>query len=156
VKFAYKKSFVDPVPGFETGLIYRPIIPIILVGHTGELRFNALVDTGSDQTILPLVDVESITGLTIDRSIVSSVQGRLEHHTENLFLGNATRLRLSNDEVEYEFPGPVWFSDDGNSPAILGHSGFLEFFNISFNGSAKELTITPNDNFKGTTKKLSW
>lgn len=156
MKFAYKKSFVDPAPGFETGLICQPIIPIVLVGLIGELRFNALVDTGSDQTILPLIDVESITGLTINRDIISSVQGRLEHHTENLYLGYHIRLRLSHDTIEYEFPSPVWFSDDGNSPAILGHSGFLEFFNIVFKGFDKELEIKPNDNFKGTTKKLSW
>ena len=156
MKFEYKKSFVDPAPGFESGVTYQPIIPIILAGHSGELRFNALVDTGSDQTILPMNDVESITGLLIDRKIISSVQGRLEHHTENLFLGRSVHLRLSSNEIEYEFPSSVWFSEDGNSPAILGHSGFLEYFTITFEGDMHVLILEPNKKFPGTSKKLEW
>lgn len=156
MKFRYKKSFIDPAPGFDTGLIYRPIIPIVLVGANSELRFNALVDTGSDQTILPLIDVEPITGIAIDRSVTSSVRGRLEHHTEKLFLGRNCKLRLSDDNTTYEFSTRIWFSDDDQSPAILGHNGFLDFFNIFFDGSKKELEIIPSNAFTGTQKKISW
>ncbi len=154
MKFSYKKSNIKPAPGFETGVLYQPKIPVVLVGPTGELRFDALVDTGSDQTIFPLIDVEHITGLFIDRAITSEVRGRLEHHSEHLFFGPSCKIRLTADEELYEISLPIWFSDDGNSPAILGHSGFLDMFTTTFDGLHKELVIVPHEKFNGTQKMV--
>lgn len=156
MKFSYKKSIIKPAPGFESGAIYQPKIPIVLVGPKGEMRFNALVDTGSDQTIFPLLDIEEITGVIIDRNSKSEVQGRLEQHKEDLFLGKQCRLRLSVGEELYEFSSSIWYSDDSDSPAILGHSGFLEYFTATFDGENHVLTLDPNKIFSGVAKKIAW
>lgn len=149
MKFDYKKSFIKPDHGFESGILYQTKIPVVLVGPKGELRFEALVDTGSDQTILPSPDVEDITGITIQKDITSEVKGRLEGHTEKLFWGKDCALLLAQDNEVYRFSSSVWFSDDGNSPAILGHSGFLEFFTATFDGENHALTLEPAKNFPG-------
>jgi len=156
VKFSYKKSLITPAPGFESGLLYQSKIPVLLSGPKGVMRFDALVDTGSDQTIFPLLDIEEITGILIDRNTKSEVRGRLEQHKEELFLGSKCVLRLAVEEEVYEFPSSIWFSDDGNSPAILGHSGFLEFFTSTFDGDGHVLTLEPNKRFSGIAKKLEW
>ncbi|MEK7499837.1 MAG: hypothetical protein AAB649_04495 [Patescibacteria group bacterium] len=156
MKFEYKKTNVIPAPGFESGELYQTKIPIVLVGPTGNLRFEALVDTGSDQTIFPRTDVKEITGIVIDKNLKSEVKGRLEHHNESLYFAHNTKLQISKDQEIYEFPAPIWFSDEENSPAILGHSGFLEYFTITFDGENHELTLEPNKNFPGTSKKLAW
>ncbi|OGY31513.1 MAG: hypothetical protein A3C02_00775 [Candidatus Andersenbacteria bacterium RIFCSPHIGHO2_02_FULL_45_11] len=156
MKFSYKKSLITPAPGFESGLLYQSKIPVLLSGPKGVMRFDALVDTGSDQTIFPLLDIEEITGILIDRNTKSEVRGRLEQHKEELFLGSKCVLRLAVEEEVYEFPSSIWFSDDGNSPAILGHSGFLEFFTSTFDGDGHVLTLEPNKRFSGIAKKLEW
>lgn len=156
MKFAYKKSVITPAPGFESGELFQPKIPIVLVGPTGELRFEALVDTGSDQTIFPRIDVEEITGTFIDNTITSEVKGRLEHHNEDIFLGSSCKLRLTDEDTVCEISLPIWFSNDGNSPAILGHNGFLDMFTATFDGLHKELTLVPHEKFSGDIKKIEW
>lgn len=156
MRFGYAKSLIKPAPGFEAGLIYQPKIAVVLVGPIGQIRFNALVDTGSDQTILPAFEIEKITGIRINRSEVAEVRGRLEDHREELYLGENCMLRLSDEDEQIEFSSSIWFSDDNDSPAILGHSGFLEFFSITFDGLHREVVIIPHEKFSGTIKKLNW
>ncbi len=126
------------------------------MGPEGERRFNALVDTGSDLTILPAYDVRDFTGIHIDRKTRAAVQGRSESHREELFLGKACTLVLSGDNESYLWKTNVWFSDDSSSPPILGHIGFLEFFTATFDGLKKELALSPNKNFPGRAKKIKW
>lgn len=156
MKFTYQVFPVSPTSEFPDGKLYQPRIPIVLVGPQGERRFNALVDSGSDQTILPAYDVEELTGVTIDRRSRSTVKGRLEEHREELFLGKHCELLLPGDSESFQWPVVVWFSDDDSSPPILGHSGFLEYFKATFDGLKKELNLAPNKNFPGKMKKMKW
>lgn len=156
MKFSYELSVFKSSSAFEGGKIYQPKVKIVLVGPRGEHRFKAIVDTGSDQTILPALDVEEFTGITIDRKVRATVMGRLRHHQEELFLGTNCQVLLSGENEFYQWPAAIWFSDDATSPPILGHSGFLEFFTATFDGFKKELTLTPNKNFPGRAKRIRW
>lgn len=146
MRFRYKIS----------GNVYQPKIPVVLAGPKGERRFNALVDTGSDLTILPVYDVAELTGVKINRRTRATVQGRSEAHREELFLGESCKLLLLGDDESYQWETNVWFSDDDASPPILGHVGFLEFFLAMFDGLKRELTLSPNKNFPGRVKKIKW
>lgn len=155
MKFSYQISTIKSSPGFKGGRLYQPKVWIVLVGSQGEYRLKAIVDTGSDQTILPILDIEEFTGIRIDRKIKASVRG-ISHHQSGLFLGRNCQFRLSDDKESFQWSATVWFSDDDSSPPILGHSGFLEYFTATFDGFKKELELLPNKNFRGETKKIRW
>jgi len=51
--FPYHQYEVLPTPGNRAGLLYRPVIPVRVVGPTGVQVVLGLVDTGSDVPVLP-------------------------------------------------------------------------------------------------------
>lgn len=92
MKFAYRRYNQQPAPGFPDGAVYRPRIPIVVRGDHGEIGFEALVDTGSDQTIFPARGVEDF-GVRLDRSATSHVRA-LHGQPDTLILGKNVRLAL--------------------------------------------------------------
>lgn len=153
MKFPYKLYRMNKGPGVPNGLMWRPRIPVIVIGPMGEVRLEALVDTGSDQTILPQVNTSEI-GLKIDHQRQALVYGRLREHEELLNLGRNVRLGLQLDSKTYVWPATVWFSDSSDSPAILGRIGFLEYFDVTFYGKKLELEIKPTSDFPGVVSGL--
>jgi predicted aspartyl protease len=54
MKFPYRE-YVSQYPGTsDFRLILRPVITIRIAGTSAEARWDALVDTGADETLLPL------------------------------------------------------------------------------------------------------
>ena len=52
--FPYRLYEVLPTPENDAGLLYRPVIPVQVVGDlSGHQSILGLVDTGSDVTVLP-------------------------------------------------------------------------------------------------------
>lgn len=148
MKFSYRSYQINPAPGFPEGIVWRPRIPLLVIGLTGELWLEALVDTGSDQTILPRVDVEGL-GVRMHPDATSSVRGRLKEHEETLTMGEEIKLGLQLDNETYIWPATVWISSSADSPPILGHSGFLEYFEATFFGDKHELQLKPVKGFPG-------
>lgn len=95
MKFFYSPS-VSPDPDSKDYLlILRPEIPVTVSGPVGSMAYGALVDTGSDNTILPLsiadflsIPVKPAAGLPAKVFSGERVQ---------LFLGEVT-FRLSDGE----------------------------------------------------------
>lgn len=153
MKFPYKLYRVTKAPSAPEGMIWRPRIPVIIIGPTGELRIEALIDTGSDQTILPQVDMSRI-GADIDVGRISQVRGRLADHQEELSLGKNIKLGLQLDSETYIWPATVWLSNAADSPALLGRSGFLEYFDVTFYGKKLEVELKPTRDFPGVVSDL--
>ena len=72
--FAYQRYEVEASPAFGGGLLYRPEIPLRVIGQTGDANFFALVDTGADGTLIPRSLGERI-GVDLDDSQPTSVRG---------------------------------------------------------------------------------
>lgn len=144
--FPYRSYEVIPTPGQRTGVIHRPVIPVRVHGAAGTQVILGLVDTGADVTILPAFVLPLIGAEDIYAP---------EAHFRGL--GNQTvtvryrRVELSLDDAD----GPCrWHADigflDGRDVAILGHAGFLEHFQATFDSARHRLTLGPNSDYPGS------
>ena len=74
MKFPYQRYTVTPSPSVPDGILYRPEVPLRVIGSIGDASFLALVDSGADETLLPCSMGEAI-GVRIDDSTQSQVAG---------------------------------------------------------------------------------
>lgn len=68
MRFAYGRYEVEPTPS-QPGVtvIYRPVIPIRLIGTTGEAVFYGLLDTGADETPITR-EMADVLGVAVDET----------------------------------------------------------------------------------------
>jgi hypothetical protein len=59
-------------------------------------------------------------------------------------------LRLSDGVETSEWQATVGFIDLPLRWALLGHAGFLDFFDADLRGARRDVFITPNNAFPGT------
>ena len=108
MKFLYAPLISAAPDGGDFLLILRPEIPITIVGPSGSATYSGLVDTGSDNTILPLaiaqelgIPVQPAPGPPATVFSGSRVQ---------LLIGEAT-LRLQHENETVEWKDTVCFFD---------------------------------------------
>ena len=64
MRFSYRQYLTHPSPTTPTGILHRPEILIRVAGTTGSSMLRALIDRGSDDTLLPLTVGRSIGAAT--------------------------------------------------------------------------------------------
>ena len=147
MRFRYASYEVDPSPTVPHGVLYRPEVMITVSGSRRAVTIQALVDTGSDETVFPATLAESL-GIELKYSSAgraSAVGG----HRVRLVPGSATLLLMQGEE-QCRWQTTVSFlevDDPEDEIALLGYSGFLEFFRVTFDSDTHEVTLTPNDRF---------
>ncbi len=139
IQFAYESQQVRARSGTGVDLVYRPKARIRIDGPKGTDELSALVDTGADETLLP-VDLAERLGLELRDEARTVILG---------IVGNSTPIWYAQVNLEVLRPGggPRWSARVGfylGAKPILGHAGFLDHFTAKFNGRAKTLTLTPN------------
>ncbi len=153
--FAYQRYEVEASPAFGGGLLYRPEIPLRVIGQTGDANFFALVDTGADGTLIPRSLGERI-GVDLDDSQPTSVRG-FSGQDEVLVVPGRVTLELRQGSTLHRWETTVAlveFASPEAEQGILGHAGCLDYFVVTFDGERHELVIEPNDQFPGTTKAV--
>ncbi len=121
--FRYK-----PIKLKSDNVIYRPLIPFTLEGKDEKIDFLAMLDSGSDISIIPREIAETlgiqygknneITG--ISGSPVNSKEGKIK-----VIFGKGREI--------YHFEIPILVPIDNiNVPIIIGRAGFFEQFRITF------------------------
>jgi hypothetical protein len=123
-------------------------VTIDLIGPLGTVTIQALVDTGSDETIFPLSVATSI-GVKLDRHSASQASA-VGGHTVELIPG-AVELRIANDRETFSWHTVAGFLNAReleDEIALLGYAGFLEFFRATFDSSDYEVEITPHERFQ--------
>lgn len=126
--------------------LYRPEIPLRVIGKTGEAFLLGLLDTGADEVLLGRSVADAI-GADLDHSARWSIRG---------FAGQRADAVLGRVEVEvsdgietHRWPLAVGFVEYDDPAleqvAILGHTGFLQYFNAEFRGADREVVLTAND-----------
>lgn len=142
-----------PVPSLGGATLrYRPIVPVGVSGPLG-LRFvDGCVDCGSDDTIFPLSLARK---LGID--LTGAAQGEAHPVGGSIvpYLYAAVALRVSDGVETCEWQATVGFVDLPLRWALLGHAGFLDFFDTDLRGYRREVYLAPNPAFAGTHVKLS-
>jgi len=141
MKFNYSAVISCAPDTGEHVVIFRPEVRIRVRGPKGVDEYLALVDTGTDNTILP----ESLAHdlgirLTVGKGPAAMAFGGQE-------------LALSYADVEFELVHPdgnlQWLSrayfvadeSDGEETLILGRQGFLDYFSAIFDGEECTLDL---------------
>lgn len=144
MRFPYRE-YVSQLPGStDYRLILRPVITIRVAGSKSQARWDALVDTGADETLLPLA-MADLLGVELDDEVTSFAAGI-----------SGDRLTIHYGDVEFQIVGDgdvvswkalVGFVEFGSSEdevIVLGHGGCLDYFSARFDGENAELELLPN------------
>jgi hypothetical protein len=117
--------------------LFRPVLPVKVIGQFGEDKIAGRVDTGADETLLPehlieLLGIEELTGHVVIRGIG---------------LGTTVRFGTVDMEVGSGAGQPYrWRARVGFYPGfepLFGITGFLEHFEATFNGPGRFLDLIP-------------
>ena len=134
--------WIDQTTG-SLDYVLRPEIELIVHGPTESVIYSALVDTGSDDVVLP-----SSLGRYVGASLTPSPR-----HAQ-AFGGSILEFAVGEVELELKADGDSFrwrtevkfmeFSEVADETLVVGHKGFLEFFTAIFDGHEAVLTLTPN------------
>ena len=150
MKFPYTSTTVTtPIPSLGGSLTRsRPHIAVRVIGQKGSQLLDGLADTGSDETVFEewiaaLVGVDLSQVVHRDIGLVGRVHPvRIKYASVTLRITDGTR------EV-YEWPAMIGFTATKLRYPLLGHAGFLQFFDSDFRGGDQEVLLTPNATFSG-------
>lgn len=144
MKFAYRE-YVSIYPGSnDYRLILRPIVTIRIIGPKAEARWDALVDTGADETLFPL-SLAEVLGVELNHELTSEAAG-ISGDRLKIYYGEV-ELQIESGQDVVAWQTVVGFVDFGSSRdevIILGHGGCLDFFTAVFDGEKAELELLPN------------
>ncbi len=144
MKFPYRE-YISAYPGTsDYRLILRPVITIRIVGPRSEARWDALVDSGADETLFPM-SLAEVLGVELDDQLTSEAAGisgdRLKIHYGDV------ELQIENGTEIVSWKATVGFADFGSANdevIILGHGGCLDFFTATFDGEDAVLELVAN------------
>src|SRR5712692_6505958 len=111
----------------------RPILAVKVLGPGGKQMIDGHVDSGSDDTVFPLW-VSAMIGLDVSKAPEQDIQlvgrgasfrARIAH----------VELRISDGRETCQWPAIVAFVPLPMRRALLGHAGFLQFFDSNFRGA---------------------
>lgn len=145
MKFSYSSYEVDPSPTVPSGVVYRPEVTIDVIGTRRMETIQALVDTGSDETIFPASLAQAI-GVQLDHASAGQASA-VGGHAVQLVPGSVV-LEITQGEQNNRWRTTVGFLEaerPEDEVALLGYAGFLEFFRAAFDSQNHELELTAND-----------
>jgi transglutaminase-like putative cysteine protease len=140
----------QPIPSLGGSLVrYRPIMSVRLTGPADTKLRDGLLDTGSDDTVF----TEALAGLLgIDLLSAEERQVALAGRPQPVRCRYAPVLLRITDGISetYEWTAVVGFAASRLSYCLLGHAGFLQFFDANFQGDPdREVILMPKVSFPG-------
>lgn len=144
MKFSYR-SYVSQFPGSaDFRLILRPMVTVRITGPKADARWDALVDTGADETLLPLSLADPL-GIELDQEATSQAAG-ISGDRLTIYYGDVEfEIVAENDMVSWRSTvGFVDFGSVEDEVIVLGHGGCLDYFVATFDGEKAELELTRN------------
>lgn len=126
---------------------FRPIVPIRVSGPSGSRLFDGCLDSASDDTIFPA----GLAGkLGIDLTRAAQGEARPVGGMLVPYRYAAVTLRLTNGLETCEWQAIVGFVSLPLRWALLGHAGFLDYFDTELHGADRAAVLIPNATFPGT------
>ncbi len=125
---------------------YRPIVPIHIIAPGSLPPLDACIDSASDDTVFP----DSLA-VRLGLDLTSAPQGEVRpagHPALAVAYAQVTLL-LSDGYETCEWDALVAFAPVTLRWALLGHAGFLQFFDVQLLGAARQVVLTPNATFPG-------
>jgi hypothetical protein len=127
-------------------LRYRPIVPVRVFGPLGSQLFDGCLDCGADDTIFPSSLARK---LGIDLTGAAHGEAHPVGGTTLPYLYATVTLRVSDGVETCEWKATVGFVNLPLRWALLGHAGFLDFFDTDLRGARREVFLAPNSAFPG-------
>lgn len=122
------------------GRITRPMIAVVIEGPTGKRLLDGLLDTGSDRTIFPQREAQSI-GIQLPKNPDGSIKTAGDVSISYRLAEAVLELRAPGSSVRWKTM--VAFAEDPLSIIHLGYRGFLEYFDCTFQGPAQNVILDP-------------
>jgi hypothetical protein len=125
---------------------HRPIVSVRIIGSLASRLYDGCLDSASDDTIFPRA-----LARTLGVDLTAAPQGQAQPIggiPVTYAYANVT-LRLTDGVETCEWVATVGFVDLPLRWAILGHAGFLDFFDTEFLGARREVVVKPNSSFRG-------
>jgi hypothetical protein len=138
-----------PIPTLAgTFFRYRPLLGVRLTGPADTWICDGLLDTGADDTVFE----ESLAVLLgIDLSQAERRTLGIVGRPQPVVCRYApVELRITDGAQEtYTWSAVVGFVSARLRYPLLGHAGFLQFFDVRFEGGVREVELFPNATFPG-------
>jgi hypothetical protein len=124
------------------------MMPVQFLGPGGSLTRTSILDTGADDTVLPDW-IAAALGLNLNG---------VEERPIGLAGRTPIRCRYAPVEIQisdgahetYRWTATVGFADATTLPRpLIGHAGFLRYFDAEFRGADLEVVLIPNRSFPG-------
>ena len=125
----------------------HPVLAVRLFGPGGSYLVDGYLDTGADDTVFPLW-ITALVGLDLGQAQEQDIHlaGRRQPIRARFL---SVELRITDGVETFHWSAPVGFVAIPLRRALLGHAGFLQFFNAEFRGADLEVNLTPNHSFTG-------
>ena len=149
MNFPYRQYQTSASPTVPSGILYRPEVPLRIIGDTGALTLWALADGGSDDTLFPL-SVGQMIGAQMDATQTWKAEG-IGGQAVPIILGEVV-FELSDGIQTFRWPakiGLVDFANPQDEIALLGHAGCLDYFRVTYDGHLRTLEIEVTPAFPG-------
>ena len=106
--------------------IYRPMLPLTIFGEE-TIDIFAMLDSGSDISVLPKEIAETLEIKYFEEDELYGITG-------NKVKSKIGRVNISfgKGRENYRFQIPVVVPEKGDTPIILGRTGFFNKFKITF------------------------
>ena len=127
---------------------YRPVLAVRLSGPQASMAFDGMLDTGADEVVF-----QERTAQAIGLDLSNAEERQLS------LVGRPAPVRCRYASVElqitdglretYRWTAMVGFAATRLQYNLLGHVGFLEFFDAEFRGADHEVVLIPNAAFPG-------
>ncbi|HEX8199463.1 MAG TPA: hypothetical protein VF590_03170 [Isosphaeraceae bacterium] len=142
MRFDYAKREVDPLPG-ESGLqvIHEPIVLVRFIGPERSYLIRSLLDTGASIMLVPRFYMRKLGLIGGERARMGTAAGPLDTQL------NTVDLEVRSGRTAYRWSARVGFVLRADNLALLGHTGFLDHFSVTFDGLRNRVTLTPNGTF---------
>lgn len=148
MNIAYSGFISNALDTGEELLIFRPEILLRVYGPEISAASEALVDTGADNTILPLSVARR---LKIPTRPARGPRARAFGGQQISLSYADVPLEFSDENTSFRWLARVYFFDfpDPDSETfVVGHEEFLDFFTATFDGENLLLNIEPNQDFR--------
>jgi hypothetical protein len=133
-------------PGATVKTRYRPIVPIHIIAPQTLPPLDACIDSAAEDTVFP-PHWGAQLGIDLTAAPTGQAQGVGGSVIQVRFA--PVTLLLSDGVETCEWDATVGFAAVPIRWALLGHSGFLEFFDVQLLGARREAIIHPNTAFAG-------
>jgi hypothetical protein len=119
-------------------VLYRPVIPVRFHGPQGSTKVRALLDTGADESYITetIAADLGVTPVSNQPATIHSASGKL-----SVWYGSVV-VEVSDEADLFSFPLIVGVVSEEWDELILGHLGFLQYFDVTCSYADKCVTLT--------------